>query len=99
MLDDDNGDILFFFDVQDEPCHVFGFLGIHPGHRFVHQKDPRPHGQGPGKFYPFLQPVGQGSNRLLPDGFNFQKLNDLGFHFLSQGHLFSVGRPQIPEAG
>ena len=59
-------------DIDDKARHVFGFLKIHAGHRFVQQQKLRLHRKRPGKFDPFLESVWQGAHHFFTNCFDFQ---------------------------
>src|SRR5659263_482011 len=77
VLDQQDRDAPRLFDVDDEAGHVFLLLEVHPGHRFVEEQELRLERQRPAQLDPLAKAVGQRPNRLFPDVFNLEEVDDV----------------------
>ena len=77
VFDQDNGGAKLFVYIQDEARHVLLFFHVHTGHGLIEQQDLGLHRQSATQVNPFLQAVGQLTNRCFAVGLNFQEVDNL----------------------
>ena len=85
----------FVIHIQYKSTHIFLFFQIHPGHRFVQQKQLGLSSQRPTQFDPLLQAIGQPSHRNIANRLDFEKINNT-FNPFAVLYLLALCRT-IPE--
>ena len=81
VLDQDDGNLLGFLDVQDEPGHVLLLLDVHPGHGLVHDQDLGFEGQRPAQVDPLAQTRSPGKPTTpVANGLHLEKVDDVLGH-------------------
>jgi len=97
VLDQDDGDVQLFADVEDEPSHVPGLLDVHARDRLVQEEHLRFHGQGPSQLHPLLDPVRQQAHGKLPVCLDLEEVDDL-FDDPPLAHLAASGPARVDQS-